>query len=90
MKGGLDVVQPVDEEPEETTGDTTCASPRTTNVNVDIFDYGFTLTPSSAPCGTIVFAMSNSGTVEHDFNILALRNAPGGRRVRLSPDTQRR
>jgi uncharacterized cupredoxin-like copper-binding protein len=70
MKGGLDVVEPVDEQPEATTGDTTCASPRTTNVTVDIFDYGFTLTPSSAPCGTVVFAMANNGTVEHDFNIL--------------------
>jgi uncharacterized cupredoxin-like copper-binding protein len=70
MKGGLDVVEAVAPEPVDTTPDTTCARPTTTNVTVDIVEYTFTVTPSSAPCGTIVFAITNSGTLEHDFNIV--------------------
>jgi uncharacterized cupredoxin-like copper-binding protein len=47
----------------------TCANPQTTNVDVNMFDYGFTITPSSAPCGKLVITERNTGMTEHNFNI---------------------
>jgi uncharacterized cupredoxin-like copper-binding protein len=34
-----------------------------------MFDFGFTVTPSSAPCGTLVITERNTGNVEHNFDI---------------------
>ena len=47
----------------------TCANPQTTNVDVNMFDFGFTITPSSAPCGKLVITQRNTGMTEHNFNI---------------------
>jgi len=47
----------------------TCASPVTTNVDVNMFDFGFTVTPSTAPCGTLNITERNTGNVEHNFDI---------------------
>ena len=47
----------------------TCTSPQTTNVAVDEFEYGYTLTPSTVPCGTVIFDMTNSGGETHNFSI---------------------
>jgi uncharacterized cupredoxin-like copper-binding protein len=47
----------------------TCANPQTTNVDVNMFDYGFTITPSSAPCGKLVITQRNTGNTDHNFNI---------------------
>jgi uncharacterized cupredoxin-like copper-binding protein len=57
-----------------------CTSPQTTTVTVDEFDFGFRLSPSTAPCGTITFKQSNSGQAIHDFVV------PGvGRGDRVNP-----
>ena len=50
-------------------GTSTCASPKTTNVDVNMFDFGFTVTPNSAPCGTLNITERNTGNVEHNFDI---------------------
>jgi uncharacterized cupredoxin-like copper-binding protein len=47
----------------------TCASPVASTVTVNEFDFGFTLSPSSAHCGAITFVQTNSGNTEHNFNI---------------------
>jgi uncharacterized cupredoxin-like copper-binding protein len=46
-----------------------CANPVSTTITVDEFDFGFRLSPSTAPCGTITFRQSNSGQAVHDFVI---------------------
>ena len=50
-------------------GTSTCASPQTTNIDVNMFDFGFTVTPKTAPCGTLVITERNTGNVEHNFDI---------------------
>jgi uncharacterized cupredoxin-like copper-binding protein len=69
MKGGLDVVEVFQPDPVDTTAETPCPSPKTTNVDVTMFDYGFTLSVNTVPCGTVVFNLTNTGTDVHDFNI---------------------
>jgi uncharacterized cupredoxin-like copper-binding protein len=51
------------------TTQSTCASPTPSTVNVTEFDYGFTLSPTSAHCGPITFVQTNTGNTEHNFNI---------------------
>ena len=46
-----------------------CASPQATTVTVTDFDFGFTLSPTTAPCGTITFIQTNTGQVDHNFDI---------------------
>jgi len=50
-------------------GGGTCASPVTTAITVKMFEYGFTLSQSSAPCGTLVFTEVNTGNLAHNFDI---------------------
>jgi uncharacterized cupredoxin-like copper-binding protein len=50
-------------------GGSTCANPVTTNVDVNMFDFGFTVTPNTAPCGKLVITQRNTGNVEHNFDI---------------------
>jgi nitrite reductase (NO-forming) len=50
-------------------GASTCASPVATTVTVNEFDFGFTLSPTTAPCGRITFTMMNTGQTVHDFVI---------------------
>jgi len=50
----------------------TCASPQNTTVSVSAFDFGYTLSPSSVPCGTVTFNMRNTGNAEHDFVVEGL------------------
>jgi len=40
-------------------------------VKVAIFDFGFTLSPSSVPCGTVTFQIANTGAVFHSFDVQA-------------------
>jgi uncharacterized cupredoxin-like copper-binding protein len=53
-------------------GATTCASPQNTSVDVNEFDFGFTLSRSSVPCGKVTFTQRNTGMVDHNFDINGL------------------
>jgi len=55
-----------------TTATGACAAPKNTSVDVNMFDYGFTLSANSVPCGKITFTERNTGMVEHNFNIAGL------------------
>jgi nitrite reductase (NO-forming) len=48
---------------------TVCAHPQSTTVNVNEFDFGFTLSSSSIPCGTLTFVQTNTGKTTHNFAI---------------------
>jgi plastocyanin len=48
---------------------TPCASPASSTVNVRMFDFGFTLTPTTVPCGSVTFVLVNSGQVAHNFDV---------------------
>jgi uncharacterized cupredoxin-like copper-binding protein len=69
MKGGLDVIEVFAPNPVDTTPETPCPAPKTTTVDVEMFEYGFKLSDDSVPCGTVIFRMTNTGTLEHNFNI---------------------
>jgi uncharacterized cupredoxin-like copper-binding protein len=60
-----------------TTAGTTCASPTNTTVSVQEFEYGFTISPQTFPCGSITVNMSNTGQLEHNFDIQGLANGAG-------------
>jgi uncharacterized cupredoxin-like copper-binding protein len=56
-------------------GDTTtkpCGSPQSSTVTVSMFEFGYTLSPSSVPCGPVTFNIKNAGTSDHDFVIEGL------------------
>jgi len=40
-----------------------------TTVNVNMFEYGFTLSQSSIPSGTVTFVIKNSGAGVHNFDV---------------------
>jgi uncharacterized cupredoxin-like copper-binding protein len=40
-----------------------------TTVNVDMFEYGFTLSQSTIPSGTVTFVIKNSGAEVHNFDV---------------------
>jgi plastocyanin len=48
-----------------------CASPTATTIKVAIFDYGFTFSQSTVPCGPVTFQITNTGAIMHnlDFQI---------------------
>ena len=46
-----------------------CASPSATTVNVAIFDFGFTLSRTTVPCGQVTFVVVNTGQVFHNFDV---------------------
>ena len=46
-----------------------CASPSSTTVNVAIFDFGFTLSRTTVPCGQVTFQVVNTGQVFHSFDV---------------------
>jgi nitrite reductase (NO-forming) len=105
MKGhiGVSVVAPPPPPPTTTTTPvttttnptTTCASPQSTTVSVNEFEFGFTLSQSSAPCGMVTFNQTNGGQIEHNFDINGLAGqliSPGGSTtmtVNLRPGTYR-
>jgi len=47
-----------------------CTSPQTTTFTANMFDFGFSGVPASAPCGTLVVTEVNTGQADHniDFN----------------------
>ena len=49
-------------------GTTTPVEPKTTEVNVSMFEMGFKLSKTKVPRGTVVFHIKNDGKVPHDFS----------------------
>jgi nitrite reductase (NO-forming) len=64
------------------TGTTTASSTTTTypgpggTVTVSMFEFGFTLSPSTVPSGNVTFVMNNTGTVVHNFDIEGVQPGP--------------
>jgi uncharacterized cupredoxin-like copper-binding protein len=54
-----------------------CNSPQPSTVNVVEFEWGFTVSPTTVPCGPITFNQSNTGTTAHDFVIENLLGGAG-------------
>jgi len=48
-----------------------------TTVRVDEFEFGFTLSQTTIPAGTVTFAMTNSGTLPHNFHVQGVAGAVG-------------
>jgi len=84
MKGALHVTEPPSPttaaattipagagEPIAKPADAPCASPATTTVSVTIIDFGFNLSQTTIPCGTVTFNVTNSGQAAHTFDIEA-------------------
>ena len=54
---------------------TTTASPGPGGtVQVSMFEYGFTLSPSTIPSGNVTFVMNNTGTVTHNFDVEGVKS----------------
>jgi uncharacterized cupredoxin-like copper-binding protein len=68
-----------------TTTASTCASPQATTVTVSEFEYGFTLSQTTAPCGTVTFVMTNTGSIVHDFILYGAQPATSGLGPTLNP-----
>jgi uncharacterized cupredoxin-like copper-binding protein len=60
-----------------TTAAQTCANPQSSSVTVSMFDFGYTASPSTVPCGTITFTVNNTGNTDHDFVIEGLIGSNG-------------
>jgi uncharacterized cupredoxin-like copper-binding protein len=60
-----------------TTAAATCANPQTSSVTVSMFEFGYTATPSTVPCGAITFTVNNTGNTDHDFVIEGLIGSNG-------------
>jgi plastocyanin len=55
-----------------------CANPVATTVNVQLFEFGITLSQTSFPCGTVTFNVTNTGMVGHNFDVLGVTGGVGG------------
>lgn len=55
---------------------------KTTTVSVSAFEMGFKLSKTAVPRGTVIFTVTNNGTVAHDFSF----GSRGGGTVLLEPD----
>lgn len=76
MKGVLGVG--VSAPPPTTTGATTTTAypgPGGT-VQVSMYEYGFTFSPATIPSGNVTFVMTNTGTVQHNFDIESVAQGP--------------
>jgi uncharacterized cupredoxin-like copper-binding protein len=52
-----------------TTTAATCTNPESSTVTVSEFEWGFTLSSNSVHCGTITFVQTNTGGVQHNFDV---------------------
>jgi uncharacterized cupredoxin-like copper-binding protein len=55
----------------------TCASPQNTTVTVQEQEYKFVLSQTTIPCGNVTFNMSNTGQLEHNFDVQGVPNGAG-------------
>lgn len=63
--------------PPRTTTTTTTTNPGPGGtVQVSMFEYGFTLSPSTVPSGNVTFVMTNTGTVTHNFDVEGVKPGP--------------
>ncbi len=88
MKGSLGIATAAVVTPPTTTTTTTastCANPQNTTITVSEFEYGFTLSQTTAPCGTITFQMTNAGSIVHDFILYGAQPATSGLGPTLNP-----
>jgi nitrite reductase (NO-forming) len=74
MKGVLGVGQAAPPPP-TTTATATFPGPGGT-VTVTMFEYGFTLSPSTIPSGNVTFVMNNTGNIVHNFDIETVQPGP--------------
>jgi uncharacterized cupredoxin-like copper-binding protein len=58
-----------------TTTTTTNPGPGGT-VQVSMFEFGFTLSPTAVPSGNVTFVMKNTGTVQHNFDVEGVKAGP--------------
>jgi nitrite reductase (NO-forming) len=77
MKGvfGVGTTAPAPAPPPKTTTTTAAPGPGGT-VQVSMFEYGFTLSPSTIPSGNVTFVMNNTGTVTHNFDVGGVKAGP--------------
>jgi nitrite reductase (NO-forming) len=59
-----------------------CNAPQAGTIDVNEFDFGFTLSATTIPCGTVRFNQRNTGAVEHDF---VINGVSGGQGARIQP-----
>jgi uncharacterized cupredoxin-like copper-binding protein len=86
MKGTLGIASaPTTTTTTTTTPAATCAAPVATTVTVSEFEYGFTLSQTTVPCGTVTFVMTNNGSIVHDFIVYGANPAPSGIGPTLNP-----
>jgi len=52
-----------------TTASAACTTNVATTVQVKMFEFGFTLSQLSIPCGTVTFVVTNTGSAEHNFDL---------------------
>jgi plastocyanin len=57
---------------------TPCASPQASTVDVTAFEFGFTISQSSVPCGTVTWVITDTGNLQHNFNVFGLFSSRGG------------
>ncbi len=55
-----------------------CTSPQATTVAVTAYEYGFTISQSFVPCGPVTFVVTDSGNLQHNFNVFGLFSSRGG------------
>jgi len=56
---------------------TKCLHPKVTTVSVKEYEYGFTITPKGPiPCGKVTFKQTNTGTIQHNFDLQGVKSGP--------------
>jgi uncharacterized cupredoxin-like copper-binding protein len=89
MKGSLAIATAAVTPPPVTTTTTTpaavCTSPVATTITVSEFEFGFTLSQTTVPCGTVTFVMTDNGTVTHNFILSGTVPASAGVGPTLNP-----
>jgi hypothetical protein len=71
MKGGVDAEPVAVPAPVDNSVAAPCANPVSTAIAVEEVDGSITLTPNTAPCGTVTFTVTNDSQIsEHNFSII--------------------
>jgi plastocyanin len=55
---------------------TTTTTAAGATVQVSMFEFGFTLSPSTVPSGTVTFVMKNTGSTAHNFDLEGVQVGP--------------
>ena len=65
-----------------TTTGPTCDTPQSTTINVSEFEYKYTLSQDTVPCGAVTFVQKNTGGATHNFDLVGIA---GGNGALISP-----